>query len=523
MTSSASPETSSSKPDSAEEYYALGNILAKQGKTDEAIAAYERAIALEPNIAIIHNNLGNMLLNQQKYSEAVEAYKQAIRLEPELAMAHCNLGNILTYLGKTEEAIAAYEQALQQPDYHPAKFGLTMAQLAIIYADEWEVEAKRHNYQTHLEDLAVYYDRASVDERVEAAKTVGSHQTFCLAYQGKNDVDLQRTYGSMMHQLMASRYPQWCKPIARRQKTSEEKIRLGFVSGFFHHHSVWKIPLQGWLENIDRSEFELFGYYTGSIRDRQTARAAQTFDRFEHHHYDLSQWAEKIASDELDVLIFPEFGMNSMTIKLGSLRLAPVQITSWGHPNTSGLPTIDYYLSSDLMEPDSAEEYYSEKLVRLPNLGICYEPISIRPERVSKADLGIKDNEIMYWCCQSLFKYLPQHDDVFPRIARQVKQAKFVFIELPSELVTDVFRQRLATAFKQFDLNYQDYCIFLSRLKAESFVGTTAIADVFLDNLGWSGCNTTLESIPHGVPIVTLPGEFMRGRHSSAILSHVRS
>ena len=516
---SASPETFSSKPDSAEEYYELGNRLAKQGKNDEAIAAYERAIELEPNLAIIHNNLGNMLLRQQKYSEAIAAYEQAIGLEPKLAMAHSNLGNILTYLGRNDEAIAAYERAIShQPDYHPAKFGLTIAQLAIIYANESELQAKRQNYQAHLEALALHYRQASLEERVEAAKSVGSHQTFGLAYQGKNDVDLQRTYGTMMHQLMANRYPQWCKPLARRSKTSQ-KIRLGFVSGFFHHHSVWKIPLQGWLENIDRSEFELFGYYTGSIRDRQTVRAAKTFDRFEHHHYDLDRWAEKIAGDELDVLIFPEFGMNSMAIKLGCLRLAPVQITSWGHPNTSGLPTIDYYLSSDLMEPENAGEYYSEKLVRLPNLGICYQPIPIDPKLVSKADLGIKDDEIMYWCCQSLFKYLPQHDDVFPRIAREVKQAKFVFIELAGELATNVFRERLATAFEQFELNYRDYCIFLPRLKAESFVGTTAIADVFLDNLGWSGCNTTLESIPHGVPIVTLPGKFMRGRHTSAILN----
>ena len=118
-----------------------------------------------------------------------------------------------------------------------------------------------------------------------------------------------------------------------------------------------------------------------------------------------------------------------MTIKLGSLRLAPVQMTSWGHPNTSGLPTIDYYLSSDLMESENAEEYYSEKLVRLPNLGICHQPLPIRPKPVSKTDLGIKDSEIMFWCCQSLFKYLPQHDDVFPRIARNLDRAKFVFYQ----------------------------------------------------------------------------------------------
>ncbi len=302
---------------------------------------------------------------------------------------------------------------------------------------------------------------------------------------------------------------------------AEQKIRIGFVSGFFHHHSVWKIPLKVWIENIDRSEFELFGYYTGNISDRETARAAKAFDRFEQHHFSVDRWAEKIASDNLQVLIFSEFGMDSLTVKLGCLRLAPIQITSWGHLNTSGMPTIDYYLSSDLMESEAAQSHYTEKLIRLPNLGICYQPIAIRPEAVSKADLGIQDNEIMFWCCQSLFKYLPQHDDVFPRLAQKLDRAKFVFIKLESEFATSIFRQRLAAAFEQFNLAYQDYCIFLPRLYAETFVGVSAIADIFLDNIGWSGCNTTLECITHNLPIFTLAGQQMRGRHTLAFLKMI--
>ncbi|MEL6929364.1 MAG: tetratricopeptide repeat protein, partial [Cyanobacteria bacterium J06600_6] len=520
MTSSASPEIFDTQPDSAEEYNEFGNVLAQQGKTEAAISAYTKAIELEPNLAIAHNNLGNMWLKQSKFVEAAAAYEHAIELESNLAIAHSNLGNIRLYQGDTEAAIAAYETAIRHDqDYHPAKFGLTMAQLAIVYRSEQEVEDKRQKYQAHLENLATHYRQASPQEQAEAAKTVGSHQTFGLAYQGKNDVDLQRTYGSLMHQLMASRYPQWCQPLPFRQINIEQKIRLGFVCGFFHHHSVWKIPLKGWLENIDRSEFELFGYYTGSICDRQTTLASQIFDRFTHRPFSVSQWAEKISSDNLDVLIFPEFGMNSMTIKLGSLRLAPIQLAFGGHPETSGLPTIDYHLSSDMMEPANAQSHYTEKLVRLSNLAVYYQLISIEPKAVKKTDIGIADNEIMFWCCQSLFKYLPQHDDVFPRIARKLKQAKFVFIELTSELVTNVFRKRLATVFKQFDLNYQDYCIFLPRLKAESFAGTTAIADVFLDNIGWSGNNTTMESTAYNLPIVTLPGEMMRARHTTAILT----
>ncbi len=449
-------------------------------------------------------------------------FQEPSNTEPKSAETYNDLGNLLTQQGKMVDAIATYQKAIAlKPNYHLAKFGITMAQLPTIYANREEINLRRNNYQRCLADLADSYQAASEQERAKAGEAAGSAQPFLLPYQGLNDKDLQRTYGEMICRLMASRYPQWCQALPPSKLPAEQKIRIGFVSGFFHHHSVWKIPLKGWIENIDRSEFELFGYYTGNISDRETAIAAKAFDRFEHHHFCVDRWAEKIASDNLQVLIFPEFGMNSLTVQLGCLRLAPIQITSWGHPNTSGMPTIDYYLSSDLMEPEAAQSHYTEKLIRLPNLGICYQPISIRPEAVRKEDLGVQNNEIMFWCCQSLFKYLPQHDDVFPRLAQKLGHAKFVFIKLESEFATSIFRQRLADAFEQFDLDDRDYCIFLPRLYAESFVGVGAIADIFLDNIGWSGCNTTLECMTHNLPIVTLAAQQMRGRHTLAFLKMI--
>ena len=496
-----------------------GNLLAEQGKIEAAISAYETAIRLNPNLAIAHNNLGILLAKQGKIEAAISSYETAINLQPDLAMAHNNLGHLFAYQGKTDKAILAYQKALSlEPNYHLAKLGLTVAQLPIIYPSEADIVSSRSNYQIHLERLAHGYEEVSETELAKAGEVAGAAQPFLLPYQGLNDRDLQQTYGEMICRLMASRYPQWCQPKPLPKLSPQQKIRVGIVSGLFHHHSVWKIPLRGWLENIDRSEFELYGYYTGSISDRETKRAAQSFDVFSQHYFSVSQWAEKIAADDLQVLIFPEFGMNSLSLKLGCLRLAPVQITSWGHPQTSGMPTIDYFLISDLMESDGADRYYTEKLIRLPNLGICYQPIPIKPETISKQDLGLQEEEILFWCCQSLFKYLPQHDDIFPRIAQQLTKAKFVFIELKSSFANNVFRQRLSSAFKQLQLDYRDYCIFLPRLSAEKFAGVNAIADIFLDNIGWSGCNTTLESFTYNLPIVTLPGEQMRSRHTLAFL-----
>lgn len=506
-------------PNYAPAHNNIGNILRHKGKLRQAIEAYQKALEIEPDLPLIHNNLGNAFLDLDELEAAVKCYQHALKLNPSVPHYHYNLGNALKSQGKLEAAIESYEQTLKlQPDVTHAKFGILLSQLPIIYTSVDEISMRRNNYQKCLQDLAHYYQIANPEELAKAADAVGAFQPFYLTYQGLNDRDLQRIYGEMICQIMANRYPQWTQPIPLPQIEANQKIRVGFVSGFFSRHSNWKIPIKGWVENLDRSEFELFGYHTSPRQDPETVIAAKAFDKFTQGPLSQQQWCELIRQDQLHILIFPEFGMDPTTIRLGCLRLAPIQMTSWGHPETSGLPTIDYYLSSELMEAEKAQECYTEKLIQLPNLSIHYTPLEIKPEARTKNDIGIAEDEIMFWCCQSLYKYLPQHDHVFPRIAKDLSNSKFVFIKHLSERITEIFQQRLSNAFAEFGLSYQDHCIFLSHMKVNRFAGTAAIADVFLDSIGWSGCNSTLESVAHNVPVVTLPGDLMRGRHSLAIL-----
>jgi protein O-GlcNAc transferase len=505
-------------PNFAEAHNNLGNIFQEQGKLEAAVECYQQALKIKPGLDHIHNNLGN-ILKRYNLEAAIQSYQQAIKVNPDCIDAHYNLGSALNEQNQLEAAVVAYQQALNiQPDFAASRFAICMTQLPIIYFNVDEIQFRRNQYQHQLHSLANYYQFANTKERVEAAKMIGFSQPFYLAYQGFNDRPLQEIYGKMICQLMASRYPRWNQITSVPNLKADDKVRVGFVSGYFREHSCWKL-IKGWVENLDRSEFELFGYHTETKRDRETVRAAKAFDKFTQGPLLLEQWAEVIAQDNLHILIFPEFGMDSMTVRLGCLRLAPIQIGSWIHPETSGMPTIDYFLTSDLMEPENAQDHYTEKLVRLPNLSIYYTPLDIEPKAIAKSDIGIADNQIMFWCCQSIFKYLPQHDNVFPRIAKKLANSKFVFIEHHiSGQVTEVFRQRLSRAFEEFELNYQDYCIFLPQMESTVFAGTAAIADVFLDSIGWSGGNTTLEAIAHNIPVVTFPGDLMRGRHTMAML-----
>lgn len=506
-------------PDRANGYEELGNILQQKGKYKEAVGAYKKALEIQPDLVGSHNNLGSLLRKLNQFDAAIESFKEAIKFEPNIDGIHYNLGLLYKEQNKLELAIAAFKKALEvSPKFAPAKLGICISQLPIIYSTVDEIESRRNRYKSHLQKLAQTVQLASKPQRAKSVEAVGALQPFYLTYQGLNDRDLQRTYGTMICKIMSSRYPQYSKSLPLPKLKQNQKIRVGIVSRFFYGHSNWKIPIKGWVENLDKSEFELFGYYTGSKKDEHTVSAANVFDKFVQGNRSIERWCETIAEDKLHILIFPEFGMDPITINLGCLRLAPIQMTSWGHPETSGLPTIDYYLSSDLMESENAPENYTEKLVRLPNLSIHYTPLAIEPTAVNKTDIGLKDSSILFWCCQSLYKYLPNHDDVFPRIATELSNAKFVFIQHESKDVIEVFQQRLNRAFEQFGLNYQDYCLFLPRMRPQKFAGISAIADVFLDSIGWSGCNSSLESVAHNLPIVTLPGDLMRGRHSMAIL-----
>jgi protein O-GlcNAc transferase len=503
------------KPDSAEAFTDRANALQELRRYEEALASYERAIALRPDYAEAYYNRAIVLQQFERFEEALASYDKAIALKPDYAEALNNRGHLLKDEGRQAEALISFKRALAlKPDYADAKFGLCMGQLAVLYEDEPEIAARRAAYRGALEALRDDVDRRKMPR--EWADAAASTQPFFLAYQGHNDRDLASLYGSLMCRIMAERYPPAALAPPPRP---DERIRLGIVSGFFWHHSVWKVPVRGWLSQIDRRRFQIFGYHTGVREDDATKEAASYCDRFVRGPLSVDHWRNVILEDAPHALIHPDIGMNAVSARLAAQRLAAVQCNSWGHPDTSGFPTIDYFLSSDLMEPPEGQDHYTERLVLLPNLSIYYEPPDRQPVRLDRAELGLRPSATVFWCGQSLFKYLPQFDEVFPRIAREVGDCQFVFIRYGQGTHLDeLFFRRLQRAFASVGLNAADHCVLLPRLDPHRFVAAIGQCDVVLDSMGWSGCNSTLEGLQHDIPIVTMTGSLMRGRHTMAIL-----
>ncbi|HET7803958.1 MAG TPA: tetratricopeptide repeat protein [Pseudolabrys sp.] len=537
------------KPDYAEAHYNLGSSLRVLGRYDEALASLDRALALRPNYVKALNNRGAVMEGLNRLPEALVDYERALALDPGFIEARNNRGRVLFGLDRADDAVSNFTTALKinprnaeawyqrgrmlleisryeeaaadltqalaiEPGHAEARLASCFAELPVIYKTEAEIARCRAAYEQKLRIIGEDAEKGAL--KGDLIKAIGARHPFLLAYQGDNDRALQEIYGGIVSRMVARRFS---PPPLPPPPAPDEVIRVGIVSSFFYRHSNWKIPIKGWISQLDRKRFHVTGYHLGAIRDEQTEAASRLCDRFVHRTLDTDGWRREILADAPHILIYPGLLMDNSSIQLAAQRLARVQCNSWGHPETSGLPTMDYFLSSDLMEPPDADAFYTEKLVRLPNLSIYYEPVDTEPLEVTREELGLRPGATLFWSGQSLFKYLPQYDDALARIAREVGDCQFVFLRhfgVPRN--TESLHERLKRVFAAAGMRVDDHCIFLNRLSQSKFVAAAGLCDVFLDSIGWSGCNSALECLRQALPIVTFEGKTMRGRHCAAIL-----
>ena len=491
-------------------------LLTRLGRHQEAEDWARRALALGEEPVVLHT-LGLAIMKQGRLAEAAQSFERALALAPTYVEAQFNLASALRDQGQTDAAVVGFRGVVElAPGAATPAFALCMAHLPPLYRDEAEIDRRRRDYADALEALVARADEAGAESLADG---VGMAQPFYLAYQGRDDIALQRRHGALVCRAMAARHP----PIALTgPPRAGERIRVGIVSGFFRDHANWRLPVRGWVSGLDRAEFELFAYHSGALRDAATLEAERLCEHFVQGPLPFDAWRARIAADAPHVLIYPEIGMDMVAARLAALRLAPVQCNSWGHPTTSGYPTLDYYLGSDLMEPADGDRHYSERLVRLPGLSTIVDRGPAPKVEATREASGLPAHAIVYWCGQSLYKYLPQFDWLIPAIARGVPDSLFVFIEFAdSPELTDRFRQRLESAFAAFGLDAGDHVRLLPRLTPQGFASALGQADLVLDSVGWSGCNSLFDALEHDLPIVTMPGALMRGRHGAAILQAI--
>ena len=529
------------EPDSADGWANLAIALNRDGEHSRAQDCANKAVAMRQRSSAAVAALALVEFENGHIEAAIAAYREALALPDPSVQTRCSFADALWVAGYCEEALEQLQQAVAIDGNNAvAVWKLSMSQCRSFYWTESNIAQSRSEFSKCLGELQAWFHAA---QRPEAYAAVGTTQPFFIAYQPYNNKELLSRYGKLCSDWMASmpidapRERSGLLHVPGKPTASDRKIRVGIVSAHIRDHSVWNAISNGWVRHLDKARFEVTLFHLGRRADHVTARARQEVFCFEDRPNNLQAWIKTIGEAKLDVLIYPEIGMDTLTTALASLRLAQVQAASWGHPETTGLPTIDLYLSADGLEPPNAEENYVERLVRLPNLGVCVEPLAPPITMPDLRSLGLPSDEPLLLCPGRPFKYSPMHDEVWVRIAkglgsvvgkrgwaritgrlRAARGGRLVFFRSGNDCMDKLLAQRLRRAFDAEGVDFDAHVCLVPYLDRPRFFGLMQHAALMLDTVGFSGFNTALQAIETGLPVLASEGDFMRGRLASGIM-----
>ena len=337
---------------------------------------------------------------------------------------------------------------------------------------------------------------------------------FHLAYTGIDVTARQQRLGGVLRRMAAAAFPQF--ESMPQRPWAGRKLRIGFLTATLRHHTVLKL-FGGLMRRLPRDRFEVHAYALESGSDVVTEQLRRELDMVRTEIGPLASMAQQIRDDACDALVYIDIGMHPRTVALSAVRLAPFQAMLWGHPVTSGVDTVDAFISSVLMEPEDGAHHYRERLLTLPGLGCWYDP-TVLPVQPS-SDMRVTSGPIRIVCAQNGLKLLPEQDAVFARILAAAPEAELVLLcGLQSGIEANLLA-RMRPVFAAHGVDLDRRVRVVGQIDESSFLGELWQADLVIDALAWSGGVTALETFWGDVPILTLPGAFMRGRHTAAMLN----
>ena len=339
---------------------------------------------------------------------------------------------------------------------------------------------------------------------------------FYLSYHGRHD-DSQLL--GQLEQTLRTACPTLnftARHVGRVRRAG--KPRIGICSHFLFDQSVGR-AIHAYVKALATDAFALTLLHVPPFFDDHLSRRLSHNTTVIRLPFDLAAARVAIASLELDLLIFPEIGMDALTYYLALSRLAPAQWTTLGHPCSSGLSSIDSFLSYAALEVPGSERFYSEQLIRLPEGAIYpdYPAPELHRGSHTREALGLPEHGPLLICPQSLFKLMPQFDEVLHRILQACPTA---YILLPHAkhagqvtAITRRFEQKMGALAQRF--------VYFPRRSRSEFVALVATCDVMLDPFPVGGGITTWDALATGIPIVTWPGALMRGRFANSALTQM--
>jgi len=492
-------------PDDAEVHYYVAYVFHCMGNHAAALENYEKALLLQPDMPGALNNMGGLLKEQGRIDEAMVYFEKAIVANPECSSPYVNLANEWVVRMRMDKALACYQKL---SELHPEKAILKLQQniLCAPLVDSIEAIAQ---IEKQIEDSLVAMAEEAMSIEFDDLFSLECYRPpFYLTYYGQNDLEIRSRFADLLMNNFS--FETYAVPV--KEKITGKRHRIGFLVTQNHERAFCHL-LGGILNHLSTEKFEL------------TVVCSQSGMSYLQSHLDMTrlslfpmapQWNQAISdiqAQAFDLMYFAEVGTDLQNYILPFFNLARVQCASYMFPVTTGIPTVDYFVSSALWETGDADTQYREKLVRLETLPIYfYHPKHVVGKK-TRADFGFPEDAHLYSCPQTLYKIHPAFDSILADILDADPLGLLVLLQSGFAEQDAFLMKRLQKHIPNADTRI---CM-LPKQSTSDFMDLLSLSDVMLDPIHYGGGITTYEALALGTPVVTLPSEFLRGRISCGI------
>jgi len=327
---------------------------------------------------------------------------------------------------------------------------------------------------------------------------------FAYSFDNKDNLNLAKKF----HKLFTNYYPELRQNIITKKNIKSSKIRIGFISEFFTRHTISKL-FKGLIFRLNEKLFDIKVFHLGhkntinqEFLDNEIIKENLTTISLPKNFKDKIQI---VLNESLDIIFYPDIGMSTELYYLTFLRLAKKQITSWGHPETTGNPNIDYFLSSKLLETSEydPQRHYSETLILSDYLPMYfYKPIipKISDDEISKSNI--------YSCPQTLFKIHPEFDEIIIKILKEDIKAEIFLINDKQKILA----KKIFLRIKKRNSQYLDRIKFLDQMNVENYIHHCGRSSVLLDPFYFGAGNSFHESMFYGTQTISMPTNYLKSR-----------
>jgi len=471
-----------------------GFFLVSQRRHSEAIEKFDKATALFPTLGEAWLGRGNALRGLKRYDEAFAAYQKALALKPNLAEAHAGCGNMFAARKRYDEAIAAYDKALAlRPDLEFVQGERLHSKMRIC---DWT------NFNRDLQNLTA----TARDNRINS--------------QPFHFLGVSLSAQSLLHcarHWVARKYPPSDAPLWQGNAYNHDVPRIAYVSADFREHAVTFL-IAGLIEAHNKESFDVFGI---SLRPEEASETGQRITHAFKQFIDVSTMTDQEAAQlirELEVDIVVDLAGFTEQSRTGILaqRPAPIQVNYLGFPGTMGAPYIDYIIADRIVVPVQQQQFYSEKIVYLPDSFQANDRKRlVGAPAPPRSQLQLPDDAFVFCCFNNNYKFTP---DIFDSWMRILKRAggSVLWLVAESEAVEKNLRKEAAA--RGIDAAR---LIYAPRVSYADHLARLSAANLFLDTAPFNAGATASDALWAGLPVLTRAGEAFASRMAASLLNAV--